>query len=46
MELEGWIRSWWRTDLDILNPEGWFTRGQGQGAYLWEPDTVVNETAL
>lgn len=35
-----WIKSLWNEslgELELLTPEGWFTTGHGNGAYLWIP---------
>ena len=32
--------------MEALDYEGWFTRGQVQGNYLWLPDPVATETYL
>ena len=45
-DLEGWIRSWWGPGLESLSPEGWLTRGKGQGDYLWDTAPAATETDL
>ena len=32
--------------LETLSTEGWFTRGKGQGHYLWETSPAATETSL
>ena len=29
--------------METLIPEGWFTRGQGKGSFLWDSSPAVTE---
>ena len=47
--LEDWIYSWWEEGygpLELLEPEGWFTRSMTQGNYLWNVPPTAGASAV
>ncbi len=44
--LWAWIQSWGPSDLNWLEPFGWFTRGHATGSHVWSPPPAAADVAL
>jgi len=46
--IRSWINSWWGTATELLhlNPDGWYTTGQGTTDCLWDPAPAAVDAAF